>query len=237
VTVDKINLPRKLHTKNHSKKKRTNSSHRWISRHINDPYVALAQDLGYRSRAAFKLIEINDKFNLFTRNTRILDLGAAPGSWSQVANAKTLPKTNSQIIALDLLAMSPIENIVILQGDINDDEVVANIKSYHKKFDLIISDIAPNTVGHNQTDHLRIMAIADSVLELVFELLEKNGALVVKIFQGELQQEFFLSLKKLFKKVHYFKPTSSRKESPEIYIVAKEYFYDQTQYSANYYKA
>lgn len=229
MTIDKIQLPRKLHTKNHSKKKRSNSSHRWISRHINDPYVTLAQDLGYRSRAAFKLIEINDKHNILTRNAKVLDLGAAPGSWSQVACAKIAPKTNNQIVAVDLLAISPIENVVTIQGDINDCEVIAAIKSNHEKFDLIISDIAPNTVGHHQTDHLRIMAIADSVFELVLEFLEINGSLVIKLFQGELQQEFFLSLKKLFKKVHYFKPTSSRKESPEIYIVAKEYFNDQTQ--------
>jgi 23S rRNA (uridine2552-2'-O)-methyltransferase len=229
VTLDKVQLPRKLHAKNHSKKKRSNSSHRWISRHINDPYVALAQDLGYRSRAAFKLIEINDKFNLLARNVRILDLGAAPGSWSQIAVAKTLPKTENQIIAVDLLPISPLKNVITIEGDINDDKVIDEIKQQHQKFDLIISDIAPNTVGHNQTDHLRIMAIADSVFELVLELLAENGSLVIKLFQGELQQEFFLALRKLFKKVHYFKPTSSRKESSEIYIIAKEYLNDQAQ--------
>lgn len=228
MTIDKVQFARKLHTKNHSKKKRTNSSHRWISRHINDPYVTLAQDLGYRSRAAFKLIEINEKYNILSRNIRVLDLGAAPGSWSQIVSNKITPKTKNQIIAVDLLDISPIENVVTIKGDINDISVINIIKNEHSRFDLIISDIAPNTVGHNQTDHLRIMAIADSVLELVHELLEINGSFVIKLFQGQLQQEFFLSLKKIFKKVYYFKPTSSRKESPEIYIIAKEHFRSET---------
>ena len=217
----KIQFSRKLHTNPHKGKNRTNSSNRWMMRHINDPYVSLANEKNYRSRAAFKILEINNKFNIFKNALTILDLGAAPGSWSQIAMEVT--KSKATIIAVDLLDIDPLPGVNIITGNIYDDEVLEKIRSYSNKYDVIMSDIAPNTTGHASTDHLRILDIAENVFELAKEVLSPGGNFIIKIFEGGFSQELIKEIRKQFKTIKRVKPESSRKESPEIYLVAQHY--------------
>lgn len=198
-------------------KGRKTSSTLWLKRQLNDPYVHEAQRLGYRSRAAFKLKEIDEKLDLIKKGTVIVDLGAAPGGWSQVAVEKGAEK----VIALDLLAMDPVPGVTFLQMDfMNDDAPEALVAAIGEGADLVLSDMAPNTTGHKSTDHIRIMALVEAAYEFATQILKPGGAFVAKVLQGGAQQEVLALMKKDFTSVKHIKPPASRKDSSEQYVVA-----------------
>ena len=200
------------------------SSRRWLNRQANDCYVKKAHQEGYRARSAYKLLEINKKYNLLNTATNIIDLGAAPGGWSQVISIASQHKCSKieNIVGVDLLPFEPIANVKQIQGDFTTTMVQEKILHLlgGQQPDLIVSDMAPSTIGHRQTDHLRMMALLDNVLEFVDINLKTNGNYVAKIFQGSEEQAYINQLKQKFKKVVFFKPKSSRAESVEIYIIA-----------------
>jgi 23S rRNA (uridine2552-2'-O)-methyltransferase len=200
-------------------RRRTASSTRWLDRQLNDPYVQEAQREGYRSRAAYKLIEIDDRFGLLRPGARVLDLGAAPGGWTQIAVDRV---GADNVVALDREEMAEVAGARILQGDFLEPETVAHLReAIGGGADVILSDIAPATTGHAATDHLRIMAVAEAVLDFAETALNDGGALVVKVFQGGAEKELLVRLRRLFETVKHVKPPASRKESPELYVVAK----------------
>ncbi len=196
---------------------RSPASQRWLTRQLNDPYVQAAQREGWRSRAAFKLIELDDRFHLICRGARVLDLGAAPGGWTQVA----LRRGAGTVVAIDLLAIEPFPAATVLQGDIADPAMPTRLRAaLGGAADLVLSDMAPNTTGHAATDHLRIMAVAELALTLATELLAPGGAFVCKVFQGGSERAMLETLKRAFAQVRHAKPKASRKESSELYVVA-----------------
>ncbi|BDW83761.1 ribosomal RNA large subunit methyltransferase E [Erythrobacter sp. Dej080120_24] len=200
-------------------KKRTESSTRWLQRQLNDPYVRQAKADGYRSRAAYKLIELDDRFRLIRGAKRVVDLGIAPGGWSQVVRAKT-PK--SQVVGIDLLPTEPIDGVTIFQMDFMDDKAPAMLEeALGGAPDLVLSDMAANTVGHKQTDHLRTMALVEAGAWFAVETLEKGGAFVAKVLAGGTDTELLALLKKHFTSVKHAKPPASRKDSSEWYVVAQ----------------
>ncbi len=199
-------------------KRRKPSSTRWLQRQLNDPYVQEANRLGYRSRSAFKLKEIDDKVHLLKRGQIVVDLGAAPGGWCQVAVEKGAKK----VVALDLLAVEPLPGVTVLQMDFMDDDAPeALIAAIGEGADLVLSDMAPNTTGHKQTDHIRIMDLVETAYYFAKDVLRPGGTFVAKVFQGGTQQELLAQIKKDFKTVKHFKPDSSRKESAEQYLIAQ----------------
>jgi 23S rRNA (uridine2552-2'-O)-methyltransferase len=202
---------------------RSKSSRRWLDRQFSDPYVKRAQEQGLRSRAAYKLLEIQDKDRLIRPGMRILDLGAAPGGWSQVA-ARLVGDTG-RVYALDLLAMEPIAGVTVLQGDFREDAVLAELRSVldGSPIDLVLSDMAPNLSGATAVDQPRAMYLAELALDLAREVLKPGGALVVKLFQGEGFDGFLRELRGLFAQVLSRKPKASRPESRELYLVGKGY--------------
>lgn len=204
-------------------KKVSDSSRRWLSRQMKDPYVKKAVDDGYRSRAAYKLIEIDDKYHLIKGATRIADIGAAPGGWSQILQARSAD--NAKIAAVDLLKFAPFdEKVRQFIGDFENEEIQRQIIDYFGgKADLIVSDMAPATSGHRQSDHLRIMGLAESAFYFAQQILRHGGSFVAKIFQGGEEKAFFELLKRNFQKAHFFKPKASRTESVEIYMIAIGY--------------
>lgn len=196
---------------------RTTASQQWLKRQLNDPYVAAAQAQGWRSRAAFKLIEMDDRYELIKPGMRVLDLGAAPGGWCQVARKRGA----GPVVALDLLPVDPIVGVTMLQGDFNDDDMPARLEAaLGGKADLVLSDMAPNTTGHNATDHLRIIALAELALDFAVKVLAPGGAFVAKVFQGGSEKQMLAPMKLLFANVRHAKPPASRKESSELYVVA-----------------
>ena len=196
---------------------RSPASQRWLTRQLNDPYVQAARREGWRSRAAFKLTELDDRFRLIRRGARVLDLGAAPGGWTQVA----LKRGAGMIVAIDLLAMDPIQGAVLLRGDITDPALPARLlAALGGEADLVLSDMAPSTTGHAATDHLRIMALAELALDLTTQVLAPGGAFVCKVFQGGSERAMLEVLKRGFAQVRHAKPKASRKESSELYVVA-----------------
>jgi 23S rRNA (uridine2552-2'-O)-methyltransferase len=198
--------------------KRSAGSTRWLDRQLNDPYVARAKALGYRSRAAFKLVELDRRFGLVKRGARVLDLGAAPGGWTQVA----VQGGAARVVAFDLLAIAPIPGATILQGDFLAEDAPARVReSLGGQADLVLSDLAPNTTGHAATDHIRIMALAEAALDLALGVLAPGGAFVCKVFQGGAEREFLDTLKQRFAAVRHAKPPASRKDSAETYVVAQ----------------
>ncbi len=200
---------------------KSKSSRRWLDRHLSDPYVKFSQRDGYRSRAAYKLLEIQEKDRILAPGMRVLDLGAAPGSWSQIASRVVGP--SGYVIALDLLPMDAVDGVTILQGDFREDSVLAQLREAmgEKPFDLVLSDMAPNITGTVVTDQSRILYLLELALDLARERLKPGGALVVKAFQGEGFDAFLLELRRGFSRVASRKPPSSRPESREIYLVAK----------------
>lgn len=206
---------------------RTKSSRRWLDRQFNDPYVKLAQEQGYRSRAAYKLLEIQEKDHLIRPGMRILDLGAAPGSWSQVA--ARLAGAGGHVIALDLLPMEPIPGVTVLEGDFREESVLADLRAGlgESDLDLILSDLAPNLSGAAAVDQPRSLYLAELALELARETLKPGGYLVVKIFQGEGFDRYLRELRGDFARVASRKPRASRPESRELYLVAKGFRGDQ----------
>lgn len=198
---------------------RTASSVRWLERQLNDPYVKQAKAEGYRSRAAYKLTELDDRFGLLKGARRVVDLGIAPGGWSQVVR-KRAPK--AAIVGIDLLETEPIEGVTILQMDFMADEAPEKLTAaLGGAPDLVLSDMAANTVGHKQTDHLRTMALVEAAAWFAVETLEEGGAFVSKVLAGGTDKDLLTLLKKHFRTVKHAKPPASRKASSEWYVVAQ----------------
>jgi 23S rRNA (uridine2552-2'-O)-methyltransferase len=200
-------------------KGRSPQSQRWLERQLNDPYVRAAKAAGYRSRAAFKLVELDEKFRLLKPGGRVVDLGAAPGGWTQVAVRKVGER--GCVVGLDLLPMDTVPGAIILQGDFQDEAAEARVEeALGGQADLVLSDMAPNTTGHAATDHLRIMALAELALDFALRVLAPGGAFVAKVFQGGSEKTFLDTLKGRFATVRHAKPPASRKDSAELYVVA-----------------
>lgn len=198
---------------------RTASSTRWLSRHLNDPYVKRAQAEGYRSRAAYKLLELDEKFGVLRGVSAVVDLGMAPGGWAQVVR-RTRPQ--AALIGIDLLPVDPIDGVHFLQMDFMDDAAPdLLIQHLGRAPDLVLSDMAANTVGHPQTDHLRTIALAEAAAEFAIEVLAPGGGFVAKVFQGGTNQALLTRLKQNFATVKHAKPPSSRKGSPELFVIAQ----------------
>ena len=198
---------------------RTASSTRWLERQLNDPYVKQARAEGYRSRAAYKLIELDDRFGLLKGAHRVVDLGIAPGGWSQVVR-KRAPR--AAIAGIDLLPTEPIEGVAILQMDFMADEAPAALAgALGGAPNLVLSDMAANTVGHKQTDHLRTMGLVEAAAHFAVETLAEGGAFVAKVLAGGTDSELLALLKQHFRTVKHAKPPASRKGSSEWYVVAQ----------------
>jgi len=196
---------------------RTTASQKWLARQLNDPYVRAAKEQGWRSRAAFKLLELDDRYHLISKGARIVDLGAAPGGWAQVA----VKRGAARVVGVDLLPMDPVQGATILVGDFMDDTMPGQLAELlGGKADLVLSDMAPNTTGHNATDHLRIMGLADLALHFAVEMLAPGGAFVAKVFQGGSEKSMLEQMKRHFTTVRHAKPPASRKGSSELYVVA-----------------
>jgi 23S rRNA (uridine2552-2'-O)-methyltransferase len=200
---------------------RTKSSNEWLRRHVNDPYVKKAQLDGFRARSAYKLVELNEKDRLIRPGMFLLDLGSAPGGWSQVA-AK-LVGAKGRVLATDILPMDPIKGVDFVQGDFTDEAVVAQLieKLGGEKFDLIISDIAPNITGIDSADQASSMYFLELALDTVRKTLKPGAPFVAKMFQGSGSDQYIKELRGSFEKVLIRKPDASRKESREVYVVAK----------------
>lgn len=199
-------------------KGRKTSSKRWLERQLNDPYVEKAKKEGYASRAAFKIIEIDEKIRLFKKGMTIVDLGAAPGGWSQVAAQKGC----SKVVAIDLLMMEDIPGVDFIQMDFMDDAAPDKLKTMLGGLaDAVLSDMAPNTTGHKSTDHIRIMAVVEAAYHFAREVLKPGGTFIAKVFQGGTENELLSQMKKDFKTVKHIKPPASRQESSEQYVVAE----------------
>ena len=195
------------------------SSNRWLERQLNDPYVAQAKSKGYRSRAAFKLIELDDKFHVLKPGARVLDLGAAPGGWSQVARARIGAKGG--VVGVDVLDMEPITGVELMKLDMMSNEAPAAIRAaLSGPADVVLSDMAAPTTGHRATDHLRTTALFEAALELAEEVLKPGGAFIGKVFQGGAAPELLTRVKKSFREVRHVKPPASRAQSVELYLVA-----------------
>ena len=200
-------------------KGRTASSTRWLTRQLNDPYVKAARDAGWRSRAAFKLIELDEKFGLIRGATRVVDLGIAPGGWSQVVR-KLNPR--AAVVGIDLLETDPIEGVTIFQMDFMADEAPAALMgALDGAPDLVVSDMAANTVGHKQTDHLRTMGLVETAADFAIQNLAPGGAFVAKVLAGGTDADLLTLLKRHFTTVKHAKPPSSRKDSSEWYVIAQ----------------
>ncbi|GLK66652.1 RlmE family RNA methyltransferase [Hansschlegelia plantiphila] len=203
-------------------KKRSHASTLWLARQLNDPYVQAAKREGYRSRAAFKLIEIDDKHKFLKPGQKIVDLGAAPGGWSQIAADRIGSKTGKgAIVAIDLLEMEPMPSVDFMVLDFLDDSAPDILKERLRgKADVVLSDMAANTVGHQRTDHLRIMALVEAAAMFAAEVLAPGGAFLAKVFQGGAEGDLLKTLKRDYAKVMHVKPPSSRKDSSELYVLA-----------------
>ena len=201
--------------------KRSKSSSRWLKEHVNDPYVKQAQKDGYRSRAAYKLLELIEKDKLIRPGMLVMDLGSAPGGWSQVAGR--LVGDKGRVLASDILPMDSLENVDFIQGDFTDDKVFQQIldKLDGRQPDLIISDIAPNISGVAAADQASSMYLVELVLDMVRQVLKPGGNFAVKVFQGEGSDEFLKDVRTSFEKVVVRKPDASRSRSSEVYLVAK----------------
>ncbi|WP_305097242.1 RlmE family RNA methyltransferase [Croceibacterium aestuarii] len=198
---------------------RTASSVRWLERQLNDPYVKQAKAEGYRSRAAYKLIELDDRFGLVKGAKRVVDLGIAPGGWSQVVR-KRAPQ--AKVAGIDLLETEPIEGVTILLMDFLSDEAPAALsEALGGAPDLVLSDMAANTVGHKQTDHLRTMGLVETAADFAIATLEEGGAFVAKVLAGGTDADLLAQLKQHFRSVKHAKPPASRKGSSEWYVVAQ----------------
>ncbi len=203
------------------KKKTKNSSRKWLNRHLNDEYYIKSKKDGFRSRASYKLIQINNKFNFISNAKLILDLGCSPGGWIQVIKQHN---NNCKILGIDLLELKKIQKVEFIKGDIFDEKIIKKIFKFFErsKIDLVLSDMSPNSSGNRNIDHLRIVSMVERVIIIASEILKKDGFLISKIFQGGAQGD----LKKLMSielyDIKYFKPKASRKESPETYMISRK---------------
>ena len=200
-------------------RKRSLSSQKWLERQLNDPYVARAKREGYRSRAAFKLLEIDEKFHILKPGQKIVDLGAAPGGWSQIAAKKVGPK--GRIVGIDLLPIDPMAGVEFIQLDFLDESAPGRlVEMLGGPADLVMSDMAANTTGHKKTDHLRIIGLAEAAIYFAREILAPGGAFVAKVFQGGTENQLLNDLKRDFAVVRHVKPAASRADSAELYVLA-----------------
>jgi len=207
------------HTRVRTARGRTAQSTRWLERQLNDPYVKRARAEGYRSRAAYKLVELDEKFGFLKGSKRVLDLGIAPGGWAQVVR-KRLPA--AMLVGIDLLPVDPIDGVTILQFDFLNDAAPALLTdALGGKADLVLSDMAANTVGHPQTDALRTMALVEAAADFATQVLAPGGAFVAKVFAGGADSTLVAEMKRQFATVKHAKPPASRKDSSEWYLVAQ----------------
>ena len=217
-----VGAPRAKTIKLKTAKGRTASSQRWLRRQLNDPYVQEAQRLGYRSRSAFKLIQLDQKFDLLKKGQHVVDLGAAPGGWSQVAAAHVMSENSSgKIVGLDILPLEPIRGAVFLETDfMSEDGYRMLLAAVDEKVDLVLSDMAAPTTGHTPTDHIRPVALCEAAYEFAVDTLSVGGGFVAKVFKGGSEQELLTRMKREFTTIRHAKPEASRPESPETYVVA-----------------
>jgi len=202
-----------------STRRRKPSSTRWLSRQLNDPYVVEALRLGYRSRAAFKLIELDERFRLLRLGQRVVDLGCAPGGWTQVAVERV--GVRGLVVGIDLAAATPLTGATLLCGDVRDPSTPAVLEAALGGLaDIVLSDMAPTTTGHAATDHLRIVALAEDAFAIASQILKPGGAFVAKVFQGGAEGALLAALKRDFAELRHAKPPASRAESAETYVVA-----------------
>ncbi len=212
------NLKQRLKTA----RKRTLSSQRWLERQLNDPYVAKAKAEGYRSRAAFKLLEMNDKYKLLRPGQRVIDLGAAPGGWSQIA-AREVGSIHGKgrVVGIDLLPIETMSGVDFIEMDFLADEAPGIlIEMLGGPADVVMSDMAANTTGHRKTDHLRIIGLAETAVHFAREVLAPGGIFIAKVFQGGTENDLLTDLKRDFAVVRHVKPAASRADSAELYVLA-----------------
>lgn len=222
-TSKKENSNRFLAVRLKDPKKYSPSSQHWLRRQLNDPYVIKAQQEGYRSRSAYKLLEIDEKFKIFRKGQSVVDLGAAPGGWLQVVAQKIqLSPSQGKLIAVDLLPFAPIEGADCLTMDFLDPEAPGKIISLLEggKADVVISDMAANAIGHKKTDHLRTLYLAEIAADLAQQILAPGGCFLAKVLQGGTEASLLSSLKSTFRSVKHIKPKASRAESSELYVLA-----------------
>ena len=196
------------------------SSNRWLERQLNDPYVAESKRLGYRSRAAFKLIQLDEKYKFLGKGKTIVDLGCAPGGWTQVAVMRN--KGSGQVVGIDILECEPVNGAVLICQDFTTGDAPDKLKALlNGPADIVMSDMAANTTGHQQTDHLRTIALVEAAYQFAKEVLAEGGIFIAKVFQGGAEGGLLADMKKNFAKVSHFKPDASRQGSPETYVVAQ----------------
>ena len=201
-------------------KRRTPSSRAWLERQISDPYVARAKREGFRSRAAYKLAEIDDKYRLLRPGAHVVDLGAAPGGWSEIAARRI--GAHGRVVAIDILEMKAVAGVEFLQLDFLDETAPGRLKAMlDGKADVVLSDMAANATGHRQTDHLRIMALAEAAAHFAREVLSEGGSFLCKVLQGGTEAALLAALKRDFASVKHVKPPASRSDSAELYLLAR----------------
>ena len=214
---------RELTVKVKTAKGRKLSSTRWLQRQLNDPYVVAAKKDGYRSRAAYKLIEIDEKFNLLKPGMTVVDLGCAPGGWAQFASKKVKSETGQNlVVGIDLLHVDPIPGVELIEGDFMEDDAPDIIKKAlgGAGVDIVMSDMAASSTGHKQTDHLRIMGLCEVALDFAIEVLNPDGSFLAKVLQGGTENELLTTMKRDFSVVKHVKPKASRADSSESYVFA-----------------
>ncbi len=223
---------RMLNERVRTARQRTASSTRWLERQLNDPYVIEARRLGYQSRAAFKLLQLDDRFHFLKTGTRVVDLGAAPGGWTQVAVARVKAEQprGGKVVGIDILEWGPIAGATILIGDFLDEATPARLKeALGGPADVVLSDMAAPTTGHPPTDHARIVHLCEVALAFAIEVLAPGGSFLAKVFKGGTERELLALLKRHFAVVRHAKPAASRAESAETYVVASGYRADPTK--------
>jgi 23S rRNA (uridine2552-2'-O)-methyltransferase len=221
---------RQLHVRLKSARKHRASSQRWLERQLNDPYVTAAKREGFRSRAAYKLAEIDDKHRFLKAGKRVVDLGAAPGGWSQIAaeRVQSLPGKgagNGQVVAIDISPMEPLPGVAVLHLDFMSEGAEARLRAMLRegRADVVLSDMAAPTTGHTRTDHLRIMGLAEAAAHFACDVLEPGGVFLAKVLQGGTERELLDLLKRAFETVRHVKPPASRADSAELYVLATGY--------------
>jgi 23S rRNA (uridine2552-2'-O)-methyltransferase len=222
VRDDKAGGARSLKQRLKTARKRTLSSQKWLERQLNDPYVARAKREGYRSRAAYKLLEIDEKYHLLKPGQRVVDLGAAPGGWAQIAARKVDSAAGKgRVVGIDLLPIDALPGVDFIQLDFLDETAPQKlVEMLGGPADIVMSDMAANTTGHKKTDHLRIMGLAEAAIHFAREILAPGGAFIAKVFQGGTEGHLLADLKRDFATVRHVKPAASRAHSSELYVLA-----------------
>ena len=211
---------RDLKTRVRTARKRSASSTRWLERQLNDPYVARARREGYRSRAAYKLVELDDRFRFLKPGAAVVDIGAAPGGWSQVAAERVKAPEKGRVVAIDLLPMDPIRGVDVLRMDFMAAGAEEALKQAIHGAEVVLSDMAASATGHRQTDHWKIMALAEAAADFARDVLKPGGAFVAKVLRGGSENTLLMALKRDFREVRHVKPAASRADSAELYVVA-----------------